>query len=116
MTHFIAVREQIHSNLLGLHVQRGGWVTDNTILQLTGAVYGKSDGLQASLGRAIGIVGGRLRLQAYSLTFIDGFYLVAWVCVAALVLTSLIRRSPLNYAEIAFGTRAAKLPVGGKKP
>ncbi len=34
MTHFIAVRERIHSNLLGLHVQGGNWITGDSIHQL----------------------------------------------------------------------------------
>jgi DHA2 family multidrug resistance protein len=28
MTRFIAVREQFHSNMLGLYLQRGNWLTD----------------------------------------------------------------------------------------
>src|SRR5262249_45219188 len=31
MNHFIAVREQLHSNLLGLHVSSGNWITDQNI-------------------------------------------------------------------------------------
>src|SRR5215475_1334056 len=34
MTHFVAIRERIHSNLLGLHVQGGQWITDGSIRQL----------------------------------------------------------------------------------
>ncbi len=102
MTHFIAVREQLHSNLLGLHVQRGNWLDDASINQLSVALYGKSAGWGAAAGRALGITGARIRLQAYTLTFIDGFCLVAWACVAALLVIALLRRSPLNYDELAF--------------
>jgi len=115
MTHFIAIRERIHSNLIGLHVQGGDWTSDTSIHELAGAVYGKSYGLPAATGRAIGIVAGRLRIQAFSLTFIDGFHLVACVCVAALVLISLVRKSPLNYADLGFGTRAGGISAEGKK-
>src|SRR5580704_10170389 len=45
MTHFIAIRERVHSNLLGLHVQQGQWITDTSVHQLTAGLYGKSDGL-----------------------------------------------------------------------
>jgi len=44
---------------------------------------------------------GRLRLQAYTLSIIDGFYFVAWACVAALLLVALLRRSPLGYGELS---------------
>ena len=66
----------------------------------------------AAAGRAVGLVAARLRLQAITLTFIDGFHLVAWACVAALLLTALLRKSPLNYAELAFG--GDEMEAGGK--
>ena len=113
MTHFIAVGERTHSNLLGLHVENGEWITDTTVRQLTAGMYGKSAGLPAAAGRALGIVGARLRLQAYTLTFIDGFHLVAWACVLALLLTALLRKSPLDYDELAFGPRQTQLQPGG---
>jgi len=46
------------------------------------------------------VMGGRLRLEAYTLTFIDGFHLLAWSCVLALLLIALLRRSPLNYGDL----------------
>jgi len=102
MGHFITVREQLHSNLLGLHVQRGNWLDVASVTQLANAFYGKSAGWAAAVGRAAGVTSARVRLQAYTLTFIDGFHLVAWACVAALLVIALLRRAPLNYDEIAF--------------
>ncbi len=102
MTHFIALREQLHSNLLGLHVQRGNWIDDAALGQLTAGLYAKSSGLPGGTGRAIGLIYGRVRLQAYTLTFIDGFHLVAWACVGALLVIALLRKSPLNYRELGF--------------
>jgi DHA2 family multidrug resistance protein len=100
MGHFIAQREKLHSNLLGLHVQSGTWITDNSIHQISGGLFAKSSGLSASAGRAVGVISGRLRLQAYTLSINDGFYLVAWACVAALLLVALLRKAPLNYADL----------------
>ena len=102
MTHFIPVHEQLHSNLLGLHVQRGNWLAHASVTGLADAFYGKSPGWAAATGRAIEVTVARIRLQAYTLTFIDGFHLVAWGCVAALVIIALLRRAPLNFDEIAF--------------
>ena len=102
MTHFIAAREQLHSNLLGLHVQPGNWLNDASVRQLTAGLYAKSSGLPAATSRAVGLIGARVRLQAYTQTFIDGFHLVAWACVAALFLIALLRKSPLNYGELGF--------------
>jgi MFS transporter, DHA2 family, multidrug resistance protein len=110
MTHFIAVRERVHSNLLGLHVQKGTPLTDTSLAQLTAGFYAKSAGLAAAGGRAAGLLSARLRLQAYTLTFIDGFHLVAWGCVAALLLIALLRKSPLNYKQLGFQDAADTPP------
>jgi DHA2 family multidrug resistance protein len=114
MTHFIAVREQVHSNLLGLQVQQGNWNTDAAIRQLTAGLYGKSSGLGAATGRAVGLVSARVRLQAYALTFIDGFHLIAWACVAALLLIALLKKSPLHYGELGFPVEETATTRGTK--
>ncbi len=101
MGHFIAQREKLHSNLLGLHVQSGSWITDNNIHQLAAGLFAKSSGFAAATGRAVGVISGRVRLQAYTLSINDGFYLVAWACVVMLLLVALLRKSPLNYGDLS---------------
>jgi MFS transporter, DHA2 family, multidrug resistance protein len=113
MTHFIAVRERVHSNLLGLHVQQGQWITDTSVIQLTAGLYGKSHGVLLAAGRAVDLVGARVRLQAYTLSFIDGFRFVSWACVLALLLIALLRKAPLDYEELAFGPREKPTQRGG---
>jgi DHA2 family multidrug resistance protein len=110
MGHFLADREKLHSNLLGLHVQSGNWITDTNIRELAAGVYAKSSGMAAATGRAVGIMNGRLRLQAYTLSINDGFYLVAWTCVIALLLVALLRRSPLNYGDLSAFQQAPAAP------
>jgi DHA2 family multidrug resistance protein len=100
MGHFIAQREKLHSNLLGLHVQSGNWITDANIHQLAAGLSSESSGVAAATGRAVGVISGRVRLQAYTLSINDGFYLVAWACVVALLLITLLRKSPLNYGDL----------------
>ena len=102
MGHYIAVRERIHSNLLGLHVQGGNWLDEASIRQMTAGLYAKSSGLVTATGRAVGLTGARVRLQAYTLSFVAGFHLIAWPCVLALLLIALLRKSPLNYGELGF--------------
>ncbi len=101
MGHFLAVREKLHSNLLGLHVSSYSWITDANIHAMTAGVFGKSSGLASATERAIDLVNARLRLQAYSLSLIDGFLLVAWSCAIALFVIAMLRKSPLNYADLA---------------
>jgi DHA2 family multidrug resistance protein len=101
MGHFIAEREKLHSNLLGLHVSSGHWITDQNIHAMTAGLYAKSAGMAAAGTRAVDLIGARLRLQAYSLSLIDGFVLLALSCVCALVFVALLRTSPLNYGDLS---------------
>jgi len=101
MAHFIDDREKLHSNLLGLHVARGNWITDGNLHAMAAGVYAKSPGAAAAGARAVDLIGARLRLQAYALSLNDGFLLVAWACVLGLLLTALLRKSPLNYGDLS---------------
>jgi DHA2 family multidrug resistance protein len=101
MAHFLADREKLHSNLLGLHVTQGSWITDGNLHALAAGVYAKSSGAAAAGARAVELIAARLRLQAYALSLNDGFLLVAWACVLSLLLTALLRKSPLNYGDLS---------------
>jgi DHA2 family multidrug resistance protein len=101
MAHFLADREKLHSNLLGLHVTQGSWITDGNLHALTAGLYAKSSGAAAAGARAADLIGARLRLQAYALSLIDGCHLVAWSCLLGLLLTALLRKSPLNYGDLS---------------
>jgi DHA2 family multidrug resistance protein len=101
MGRFITEREKFHSNLLGLHVQKGTWITDESVWQMTAGAYAKSSGLAQAAGRAVDVVGGRLRLQAYTLSLNDGFYLVAWTCAIAMLLVACLREAPLKYGDLS---------------
>ena len=97
---FIADREELHSNLLGLHVQSGNWLTDGSLHGLAAGLAGRSNGISAATGRALGLLDNKLRLQAYSLTFIDAFHLVAWACVVMLLVTAVLRKSPVSFRQL----------------
>jgi MFS transporter, DHA2 family, multidrug resistance protein len=101
MGHFLDDREKLHSNLLGLHVARGNWITDGNLHAMAAGVYAKSSGAAAAAARAADLIAGRLRLQAYALSLIDGFLLVAWTCAVALLLTALLRKSPMDYGDLS---------------
>jgi DHA2 family multidrug resistance protein len=101
MGHFLADREKLHSNLLGLHVTQGSWITNGDLHALAAGLYAKSSGAAAADSRAVDLIGSRLHLQAYALSIIDGCYLVAWSCLLGLFLTALLRKSPLNYGDLS---------------
>jgi DHA2 family multidrug resistance protein len=112
MGHFIAQREKLHSNLLGLHVSGGNWITDQNIRAMTAGLYAKSSGIAAANARAVDLIGARLRLQAYSLSLVDGFLLLAWSCFCALILVALLRKSPLNFGDLS---AMQQIPGPGKR-
>lgn len=101
MGHFLAQREKLHSNLLGLHVNGGNWITGQNIHAMTEGLYPKSSSIVAAGARAVDLIAARVRLQAYSLSIIDGFLLIAWSCICALIFVALLRRSPLDYGDLS---------------
>jgi MFS transporter, DHA2 family, multidrug resistance protein len=101
MGHFLADREKLHSNLLGLHVSSGDWITVQNLRAMSAGLYAKSYGLATATARAADLLAARVRLQAYSLSIIDGFLLISWSCVCALIFIALLRKSPLNYGDLS---------------
>ena len=101
MGHFVAQREKLHSNLLGLHVSGGNWITDQNIRGMTASLYAKSNSLAAAGARSVDLIAARLRLQAYSLSIIDGFLLIAWSCACALILSPCCANHRLNYRDLS---------------
>jgi len=109
MGHFVAQREKLHSNLLGLHVGSGDWITGQNVHAMTVGLYARSSGMVAASARAVDLIAARLRLQAYSLSIIDGFLLIAWSCACGLILVALLRKSPLNYGDLSTMQRISTL-------
>jgi DHA2 family multidrug resistance protein len=100
MTRFTAVREQYHSNMLGLHVQSGDWLTEERLRMLTGAVTPGSTNPEEAQSRAVGILSHQVRGQAYTLATADGFTLIAWIVVAYLLLMLLMRPGRISYKDL----------------
>jgi DHA2 family multidrug resistance protein len=107
MGHFIAVREEFHSNMLGLNVQLGNSLTDSRLLGLGHAFAPYSTGLTA-MGRAAEVLGLQVRQQAYTLAISDSFLLVATCCAACLVVVSFMSKVPTQYQQITAAPVDAK--------
>ncbi len=93
---FVRVREQVHSNLLGLHVLRGSSATEGITTLLTGPFNGRQTGLGDPTAQGLGVLAARVQREAYVLAYIDAFWLVAWVSLAGIFLILLLRQSPPN--------------------
>jgi DHA2 family multidrug resistance protein len=100
MTRFISVREQFHSNLLGLHVDLGGWLSGDRLQALTAGLLGQSAGPEEAQRRAVGILSQQVRAQAYTLAISDGFILIAWVALGYLLLMLFLRPGKMNYKTL----------------
>jgi DHA2 family multidrug resistance protein len=101
MTHFIAVREQFHSNMLGLYVQKGSWLTDHRLLMLAGGVLPQSTGKQEALQRAGTLLGLQVRAQAYTLATSDGFVLIVLVVIVYLLIMLLLKPGKITFAALS---------------
>ena len=100
MTHFISAREKFHSNLLGLHVQAGSWLTDERLRMLSAGLMPGSAGPEEAQYRAVGILSQQVRAQAYTLATSDGFVLIGWVVVAYLLLMLLLQPGKITYKDL----------------
>jgi DHA2 family multidrug resistance protein len=100
MGRFIPVREQFHSNILGLGVQQGLYTTDQRIHGLTAAFAGKSVGVAQATGRAVEVISLQVRQQAFTLAITDAFTLIAWACVCCLAVIACMAPVPVQYEQI----------------
>ena len=94
MQTYVRVREQVASNLLGLHVQSGSVMAGDRLNSYTDALFARSDGLPDASARAASLLGLAVRSQASVLSYIDGFTVVSLVVVAMLGLVALLREPP----------------------
>jgi len=89
---WLRVREQIHSNYLGQHIENG---SGNVVLMLkTLSNFFASHGIGTAPARAVGTLSAMVAREAYTLAYIDGFWLCFWLAMAALGFTALITRAP----------------------
>ncbi|MCA1401365.1 MFS transporter [Bradyrhizobium sp. BRP56] len=89
---WLRVREQIHSNYLGQHVQNGDIDVVNLLKRLAGEFFGH--GIGTATGRAVGTLAALVQREANTLAYIDGFWLCFWLAILALVLVAFITRAP----------------------
>ncbi len=100
MARFITVRERFHSNLLGLHVQAGAWLTDERLRMLSGGLQPGSAGPEEAHNRALEILSRQVRAQAYTMAVADGFILIVWMAAIYLLLMLFLRPGKFSYKDL----------------
>jgi DHA2 family multidrug resistance protein len=91
---FVRVREQVYSNLVGLHVTTGSLLTDQRLASYAQAVAGRSVGQAGANARGTALIGRAVQAQAYVLAIIDTFMIISFGMVVILLLMLLLRAPP----------------------
>jgi DHA2 family multidrug resistance protein len=91
MQRLITVREHFHSNMLGLYVDAGNWLTTERVQTLAHALFPGSAGAEDAQARAALLLGGQVKLQAYTLAYADGYLAIAFVAAFAIVLIACMK-------------------------
>ena len=93
---FVRVREQVYSNLIGLHVVTGLPATEQATAQLAGPFGSRATGIGDPAAQGTAVLAGIVRREAYVLAYIDAFWLIAWVSLLGILLVLLLRPPPPN--------------------
>jgi DHA2 family multidrug resistance protein len=93
---FVRVREQVYSNLIGLHLTIGSPASEQAMAQFAGPFGSRPTGLGDPSLQGAGMLANLVQREAYVLAYIDAFWLIAWVTAAAILLVLLLRRPPPN--------------------
>jgi DHA2 family multidrug resistance protein len=100
---WLRVREQVHSNLLGLHIESGSIDVTRVLKDLADHFAGRGAGAAAE--RALATLSAQVQREANVLAYIDGFWLCFWLAMAALAVVAFVTRAPpgpLTPAPFAF--------------
>jgi DHA2 family multidrug resistance protein len=100
MNRFLTVREEFHSNMIGLHVQIGNWLTDERLRIVSLGMLPGSSGQEEAQARAGALLGQQVHAQAYTLAITDGFVLVAGVAAAFVLVMLLMHPIKPSYQDL----------------
>jgi DHA2 family multidrug resistance protein len=89
---WLRVREQIHSNFLGQHLESGSADVVRILKQLSDSFAGH--GAAAAPARALGSLSALVQRESNVLAYADGFWLTFWIAIVALLFVALITRAP----------------------
>ena len=98
--HFLSVREKFHSNMLGVHIQTGGWLTWERLRMLSAGVFANSSGAGQSQARAVALLSQQVRAPAFTESIADGFVLMCWVVVGFLIAMLFMRPGVLGFKDL----------------
>jgi DHA2 family multidrug resistance protein len=89
---WLRVREQIHSNFIGQHLDSGSAGVARMLKQLSDHFAGH--GAATAPARAVGSLSALVARESNVLAYIDGFWLTFWIAILALGVVAFITRAP----------------------
>jgi len=98
MQTFVREREQIHSNLLGLHIQSQDALTTSRLLEYGRIVGGHLADASETAMQSMKLLANSVAKQASVLAYIDGFEAAAAVAVICWILAAFVPRPPTKAA------------------
>jgi DHA2 family multidrug resistance protein len=93
---YVRVREQVYSNLTGLHFIAGSHEADSVVAASSVPFVARPTGAGDPTLQGFATVSNLIRREAYVLAYIDGFWIIAWVMAAGIALLLLLRPPPPN--------------------
>ncbi len=94
MQTFVRVREQVHSNLVGLHVDGAAGLTIDRLAGYRAALEAHTADIGEAAGRAAKLLATTVAQQAAVLSYIDGFTAAAGGAFVCLLLVAFMRPPP----------------------
>src|SRR5215510_11408363 len=91
MQRFVSVREQFHSNIIGLHIDGGYWLTSERLAAIAQGLFPNSAGSEEAQARAALVLGGQVKVQAYALAYSDAYTAIALVAALAIILIAFMK-------------------------
>ena len=98
MQTFVRMREQIHSNLIGLHVDSLAGATADRLALYRNIVGGQGADVAAATARATNLLSAAVARQAAVLSYVDGFLAAAGGAFLCLALVALLQPPPRQNA------------------
>ena len=94
MQTFVRIREQIHSNLIGLHIDAIAGTTADRLAAYRGAIGAHTADLGVASAQAVNLLTGAVLQQASVLAYVDGFLAAGAGAFGCMVLVAAMRRGP----------------------
>jgi MFS transporter, DHA2 family, multidrug resistance protein len=97
---FLHSRQVFHGNLLSADIQRGSTPVIERTHVLIAGMHAQSATQDIGVGRAAVLFAGSIRQQAFTLSIMDAFTLIAYIATACLLIVACLRGLKVGFRQI----------------